>query len=250
MVSGAGRVTAPRQDSTVRLGDIVAIPPGLPRRVFPLRGMRFVSLHLHPRFVAEQVEWFTPSHPMTRLLKSTLSEVTEFHILRLSPSAVQTFASTLPSLTCIESQNYSWFFTMAHVAILFDYAGRLESTPRTGLHQKQTNLYPREEISRAISIMQNDLQHHWRISDLAAKVLLSPSQLTRLFRRHVNCSPLKFLNQLRADHMAKTLVAYDASVTEAAKQVGWSDLPTASRLFKQRHGMSPTRYRAHHRPLN
>lgn len=152
MVSGAGRVTAPRQDSTVRLGDIVAIPPGLPRRVFPLRGMRFVSLHLHPRFVAEQVEWFTPSHPMTRLLKSTLSEVTEFHILRLSPSAVQTFASTLQSLTCPESQNYSWFFTMAHVAILFDYAGRLESTPaRDCFRSRQTYTLVRKSAERSPS---------------------------------------------------------------------------------------------------
>lgn len=245
MTSGTGRLTAPRQESAVGIGDIIALPPGLPRRAIPFSGMRFVSLHLHPRYVEEQMEWLAPRNPITRLLSSVLSDATQFQVLRFSPTSARMLASPLKALVQNGSPNYaSWFSIMANVAILFDYTARLEARTHTGMHRRQTHLYAREEVVQAIEIMNDNLRHPWRIGDLAAMVRLSPSQLTRLFRRYVNCSPLAFLNQLRADQMAENLLADDMNVTEAAKQVGWNNLPTASRTFKQRHGMSPAQYRA------
>ncbi|WP_369804084.1 helix-turn-helix domain-containing protein [Mycobacterium sp. GA-2829] len=88
------------------------------------------------------------------------------------------------------------------------------------------------------------MDHPWRLGTLAQHVLLSPSQLARVFKEDTGWSPMAYLQHLRAERMAHLLRTTNATVAAAGRAVGWNDPSYAARRFKTRWMVSPDRYRS------
>ncbi|MGO2092754.1 MAG: helix-turn-helix transcriptional regulator [Microbacterium gubbeenense] len=101
---------------------------------------------------------------------------------------------------------------------------------------------PRREIVVATALLRAELDRQWRIEDLAREVAVSPTHLTRLFHAQIGISPAALLRQLRADRLAELLATTNMTISAAGAAVGWHDLSTASRSFKQRYGIPPSAY--------
>lgn len=86
-------------------------------------------------------------------------------------------------------------------------------------------------------------EHPWRTAELAAACGVSASHLQHQFTRQLRISPLRWLNDYRAEQMAVQLVAGNRSVAEIGRAVGWPDPNYAARRFRSTYGMSPTAYR-------
>lgn len=71
---------------------------------------------------------------------------------------------------------------------------------------------------------------------------IDPAYLSRLFKRYTHESPYQLLLRLKMDHAAAILIHEHRSVKEAAATVGFSDPYHFSRVFKSKHGLSPTRF--------
>lgn len=95
----------------------------------------------------------------------------------------------------------------------------------------------------AIGLLRARITEPWNLGRLAGEVHLSRSQVTRLFGASVGMGPMAYLRELRAQRMAELLRWTDISVTEAAGRVGWTDPNYASRCFRSRWEMSPSRFR-------
>ncbi|WP_372454399.1 helix-turn-helix transcriptional regulator [Microbacterium marinilacus] len=141
------------------------------------------------------------------------------HAVRLSPLSGQEFA------------------LLASTSEAFDIVGQASGNEAfTGYGDRRL---PRREVVLARSQLELHPDHAWTVDELARRVLISPSQLTRIFRADLGLSPSAYLRQVRSDRMAELLSTTRIGVSEAARQAGWSNSTVASRAFKKRYGVSP-----------
>ena len=64
---------------------------------------------------------------------------------------------------------------------------------------------------------------------------------SNIFTKKMGCSPKQFLMKYRMEQ-AQKLLSRGYSVTTTAISVGYSDVYTFSKMFKQQFGQSPSRY--------
>lgn len=81
------------------------------------------------------------------------------------------------------------------------------------------------------------------LEDVATFVGVSKSQLTRLFRKEYQTSPMRMLREERMARARQILESPDFTVNEIAELVGYSSREFFSRTFKAEHGVSPREYR-------
>jgi len=77
---------------------------------------------------------------------------------------------------------------------------------------------------------------------LAARVDLSPTHLTHLFKRLTGRSPIEQLQHLRMTEAKKQLREQRLKVREIARRVGYADPYHFSRAFRRHEGLSPRAY--------
>jgi AraC-like DNA-binding protein len=88
-----------------------------------------------------------------------------------------------------------------------------------------------------------NLQSQPSIEELALSVRLSSSHLLKLFKTEVGISPIQYLRHLRLEK-AKELLEKDLKlVKEISWEIGINDVSHFVRDFKQRYGVTPTKYR-------
>lgn len=239
-LSGGGRIHSPLGETQLESGSVLTIPSHLECRGLPTGQMHTVTIYIRPDYLIDQVKWLPVANPLVHHLCRTLHDSRELEPLKLPPAVVQDLTPTLLGLAHQSETAMNDFAMLAGVAQVFDTVGKLTAFAAGGAIA--LGAVPRVEVSAAIALLREGLNYPWRIDELARKVALSPSQLTRLFRAQVGVSPAAFLVQLRADRMADLLTTTGLSVGETALLVGWNNLSMASRSFKQRYGVAPSLY--------
>lgn len=99
-------------------------------------------------------------------------------------------------------------------------------------------------VQRAQKWLQDHLAEQVRITDLAQRLAVSERTLIRRFNAVLEQSPLTYLQNLRIDTARALLEAGDLSTERIAQYVGYSDISSFSRLFRERVGFTPGAYRA------
>lgn len=102
-------------------------------------------------------------------------------------------------------------------------------------------------LERAMRYLESRIDGTIQVGELAAIVGMSPSHLSALFREATGGGPASFHTSLK---MARARVLLDttaASIAEVATAVGYADPLYFSRHFRRVHGISPSRYRSHHK---
>ncbi len=116
--------------------------------------------------------------------------------------------------------------------------------------QQQINYttYP-ELLARAIRFITMSFSREINREKLAAHCGVSISTLTRLFRKHLECSPGQYLIRYRLEQACHLLMIHDTSIKNIAAECGFSSPMFFSREFKQHYGVSPTTYRKQQRKM-
>jgi len=94
-------------------------------------------------------------------------------------------------------------------------------------------------VSRAVDYMQSNYSAPIGIAELAADLGLSRSYFCRLFKAQTGLSPKEYLVSCRLEQAAILLTEHGLSQKEAAQQVGYNDVVTFSRMFRQKYGIPP-----------
>lgn len=98
-------------------------------------------------------------------------------------------------------------------------------------------------LTSAITAMRSDLAHGWTSPELAALIGLSPSQLRRLFSRHLRTSPHQWLLRERLNR-AQTLMSDSMlPLVEIAEMCGFCDVYHFGREFRRSIGTPPAAWR-------
>ncbi|MGO8695578.1 MAG: helix-turn-helix domain-containing protein [Rectinemataceae bacterium] len=85
------------------------------------------------------------------------------------------------------------------------------------------------------------------VEALARVAYVTPSYLSRLFRKHLGTTPMRYRNSVRVEKAKHLLLIKSASVEEIADALGFEDTRYFSRLFKSKTALTPSQFRKKYR---
>lgn len=101
-----------------------------------------------------------------------------------------------------------------------------------------------ERILKAVHILDDlPLGEIFNEQRLAAEVNLSSSQLDRLFLKEFNRTPRQYFEDRRIEYAKNLVVSAPLSMKEITYEIGFGSLPSFSRWFRQKTGVSPKAYK-------
>lgn len=98
-------------------------------------------------------------------------------------------------------------------------------------------------LHRAIAWIDANAARHITIADAARAAAVSDRTLARLFQRHLQRTPQRYLQELRVKRAQMWLEATWRSVQEIAEASGYPDPATFRRMFRQVSGITPAEHR-------
>lgn len=100
-----------------------------------------------------------------------------------------------------------------------------------------------DPLERALDYLTEHF-HEWvRVPDLAKRVGLSQARLNKLFQAATGRSVLAYQIDLRMAQARRLLEQTDASISDIAREIGYTDPYYFSRHFRQVNGVNPTQFR-------
>ena len=127
---------------------------------------------------------------------------------------------------------------MAMLGSLYQLMSEIGQGRSSANEQPETRYY-----KRAVWYLEGNYHRDVRITDVAAFVGLSRSQLFRVFQRAAGLSPKEYLNILRAERAAKLLLATDLSLEKVALSSGFFSAGRMNAVFQDQYSTSPSQYR-------
>ena len=98
-------------------------------------------------------------------------------------------------------------------------------------------------LKRALELLRDDCGRDLSLAEVARSADVHPVHLTRVFRRHLRCTPGDYLRRCRLDKAAALLDAGRSRLSDIAQACGYFDQAHFSRAFKRAYGMAPRAYR-------
>ncbi|SHJ16395.1 transcriptional regulator, AraC family [Tangfeifania diversioriginum] len=99
--------------------------------------------------------------------------------------------------------------------------------------------HSKNPVEQAIFFMQENLNKCIKIQDIANKVQLSESHLSKIFRNRTGSSPFDYFINLKMQEAIRLLTNKSMRIKEVAFALGYEDPFYFSRLFKKHIGKSP-----------
>ena len=97
-----------------------------------------------------------------------------------------------------------------------------------------------EKLTKAIKMMEAELEFPISPSIIACEVGISVRQLERLFGRFLNCSPSKYYMELRMAKAQRLLLQTEQSISDIGMACGFTSASHFSRAYRAQFGNSPT----------
>lgn len=138
------------------------------------------------------------------------------------------------------------------VAQLIDRILRDPATPREDAMVQPTHIVTRQStdiyanndqhIAEVLKYIHENISQKITVDELVELVPLSRRLLETRFKRSMGTSIYDYILQTRIEKVAQ-LLCEGMSVSEAAIELGFSDIKNLSRMFRQQRGMTPSEYR-------
>lgn len=91
--------------------------------------------------------------------------------------------------------------------------------------------------------IEKNFRRHLTLEELARRIHLDPSYLSRKFKEHFGHGPVNYAIQLRLIEAAYCLKSTALSIQEVASMTGYESFYHFSKQFKQHYGVSPRSFR-------
>lgn len=98
-------------------------------------------------------------------------------------------------------------------------------------------------IRRVLEIVENEYHRDLHLDAIAARVYLSPSYLSHLFKKETGESLVRHMTKLRLDKASYSLRHTTKRIADIGEEVGLPNLSYFCALFKHHYGCTPAKYR-------
>lgn len=99
-------------------------------------------------------------------------------------------------------------------------------------------------IGRMMEFVQDNYMNDIRVEDIAMATHVSESYLSRVMKKHMCTSPMKYVHSIRIE-AAKRYLKTELSIEDVAANTGYQEVKYFSTIFKKVTGMTPSSYRNH-----
>ncbi|MBQ9031695.1 MAG: helix-turn-helix domain-containing protein [Parasporobacterium sp.] len=99
------------------------------------------------------------------------------------------------------------------------------------------------QLQEIISFINNNYNEPLNLADLADRMFVSLSTMSRLFKKTTGAKFPDYINQIRLHHAIDDLLNTNKSVTEIAVDNGFSTPSSFNRVFKEIYGTTPSQYK-------
>ncbi len=223
--AGRGTCTLPTGVHSVRAGQALAIPAGLPHRYEADSDDPWTIwwMHLVGRQVPDLLATIgaTPEQPVFGLGDPA-------RVVSLIDTIIRRMERDETMATLLASSGAAW------------HAMALLAADRRTISRQQA-----DPIEATIEHLRSNVSTRVSLAELAGMAGLSVSHYSALFRRATGYGALEFQTRLRMGAARELLDTTDRSIASVASQVGFADPLYFSRQFHRIHGISPTEYRSH-----
>lgn len=111
-----------------------------------------------------------------------------------------------------------------------------------------TRIYKQREYAQKFGAILDYIETHYNedieLEDIARISGFSKFHFSRLFKQYTDMTFCDYLNYRRIRAAEELLSSPELSITELALQAGFPSISTFNRIFKQKHGITPSEYRA------
>ena len=98
-------------------------------------------------------------------------------------------------------------------------------------------------VRTAVNLLVNSDDPQVRVSDVAKTIGISRGYLTRIFKNGMGVSPQEFQTQFRMEKATDLLRNTKNTIGSIAEELGYTDVLSFSKSFRNQFGMSPTAFR-------
>jgi AraC-like DNA-binding protein len=98
-------------------------------------------------------------------------------------------------------------------------------------------------INKCLQYIHENLDKNISVSDMANLSCLSEDHLIRLFKKNMNCTPLKYINLKKTEKAQLLLLTSNMPVRDIAMELLIENISYFNKLFKQHTGKTPGQYR-------
>jgi AraC family L-rhamnose operon transcriptional activator RhaR len=221
-------------------GDAFAIRPGVWHAFEDCDRLDVVNCCFQARLLDRELLWLAEEPRLRFLLWPGAGADDGVVHVKLSPAGLDASSRALHRLgnPAAESPHPD---QVAHLLLLL--ISLADSLDRSQLLDAARFVGAPAAVMEALRMMYNDIGHPWTVEQLAADVAMSPSHLSRLFRRIVGRPPISHLSKLRAEAAATLLLRTSDPISTVGAAVGWGDPNYFARRFRAHFGASPTAFR-------
>ncbi len=111
------------------------------------------------------------------------------------------------------------------------------------LHGEYKNEHIEQRILKSLHYIHKNIDQPIDIDELADMCFLSKDHFIRLFRKEMNCTPGKYINQKKIEAVQMRILIDDASIKDIAYDAGFDNISYFNRLFTKITGERPGQYK-------
>jgi AraC-like DNA-binding protein len=135
----------------------------------------------------------------------------------------------------------------ARIRLFLEILERLANAPcrplASAAFQPEATREDEQRIARICDHIQRHADQRLSLASVAQMVHMSPSSLSRFFKRVTGRTFNRYLNELRVGQACRQLIETDHTVAEICYACGFHNLANFNRRFRQIKGLTPTKYR-------
>lgn len=139
---------------------------------------------------------------------------------------------------------------MSFCILLMDIARFYSQEKLTLSNEINNSHFENNIVENAVRFIEENYFEDIDVYDISNSVHLSYSHLSRLFKNHLGETIMSSLNSVRLRNAQKLLCCTRKSISQIAREVGFSNQYYFSSAFKKHFGVSPTIFRRGNKPLS
>lgn len=144
------------------------------------------------------------------------------------------------------------FSQINYLSILLKISPRVQSSGSSLITDEPQNNYDRTEsyssLKRASEYVLKNITQPLSLNEVANRVYLSPSYLSRLFKKYLNVTFVYYVNHMKIAKAKEKLALTTRPINVVSSDVGFTQTSYFTKTFKKMTGTTPSRFRRQNAP--
>lgn len=125
----------------------------------------------------------------------------------------------------------------------FIYSIRIGKSRRKEINENVRKTIPNSQLETAVKYIKSHFHRNITLEEVANKVYMHPNYFSTLFKRSYGTSFIEYVNALKIAMAVELMESTDLSIQEIASECGFKSLSNFYKVFKERYGISPAKYK-------